>query len=36
MWGIIRKDLEPIHSFALQFDQNYNPEKLGAWGIIFL
>ena len=36
MWGIEEKDLMPIHSVAKQFDPNYNPEKLGGWGIIFL
>lgn len=35
MWGIEGRDLEPIHSVAKQFDPNYNPEKLGAWGILF-
>lgn len=36
MWGIEGKHLEPIHSVAKQFDPTYNPEKLGAWGILFL
>jgi len=36
MWGIEEKDLKPIHCVAKQFDPAYNPEKLGAWGILFL
>lgn len=38
MWGIEGNDLEPIHIVAKQFDLYpvYNPEKLGAWGILFL
>ena len=36
MWGIEGKHLEPIHSVAKKFDPAYNPEKLGAWGILFL
>ncbi len=36
MLGIERKYLEPIHSIAKQLNPNYNPEKLGDWGILFL
>ena len=36
MFGIEGKHLEPIHSVAKKFGPTYNPEKLGAWGILFL
>lgn len=36
MFGIDGKQLEPIHVVAKKFDPNYNPGKLGAWGILFL
>ena len=36
MFGIESQQLKPIHDAAKQFDQNYNPEKLGMWGILFL
>jgi hypothetical protein len=38
MLGIEGKNLDPIHIVAKQFDPSpiYNPEKLGAWGILFL
>ncbi len=35
MLGIDEKQLGPIHIVAKKFDPNYNPEKLGAWGILF-
>jgi hypothetical protein len=36
MFGVEKRQLEPIHSIAKKLDENYNPEKIGAWGILFL
>jgi len=36
MWGVDKKDLAPIHAVAQRLYSDYNPEKLGAWGILFL
>jgi len=36
MFGIESKQLQPIHDVAKKLEPNYNPEKLGGWGILFL
>jgi hypothetical protein len=36
MLGIEGNDLEPIRSVAKQIHTIYDPEKLGAWGILYL
>ena len=36
MFGVEANQLKPIHSVAKQLDPQYNPEKIGAWGMLFL